>query len=87
MLVIGGVCILRHVKYSVCSNSTELPVGMVVCMQLCNPMVWVRSHTCVIFFFRVSIYFVSTIKFNSYFFSLFHCIMPLIQLNAFFNHS
>jgi len=25
--VIGGVCILRYVKYSVCSTSTELLVG------------------------------------------------------------
>ena len=75
MLVIGGVCILRHVKYSVCSNSTELPVGMVVCMQLCNPMVWVRSHTRVILFFSCfyllcfynKIYFLLFLTFSLYY--------------------
>jgi len=34
----------------------------------------------VILFLRFSIYFVFTIKVTSYFFSLFHYIMPLIQL-------
>jgi len=45
---------------------------------------WIPSA--VILFFGFSIYFVSTTKFTLYFFSLFHCIMPLIQFNAFFNH-
>jgi len=38
--------------------------------------------------FCFSIYFVFTIKFALYFllFLTFYCIMPLIQLNAFFNH-
>jgi len=44
VLFIGSVCILRYVKYSVYSHSSELPVGVVVCILPSNPIVWIRYH-------------------------------------------
>jgi len=77
--------VLRYVKYSVYSSSTEVPVGMVMYAALQSYGMG-RFKRAVICFFRFSIYCV--LQFSSYIllFLTFHCIMPLDQFNAFFNH-
>jgi len=80
---IGGVCILRCTLNTQCTAlpCTVLPFGMVLCILPCNPTALVLS--CVSNFFQLICFY------NKIYFillSLFHCIMPLIQLNAFFNH-
>jgi len=66
--VIGGVCILRYVKYSVCSTSTELLVGNLAWWYAALQSYGLGSiPRALIFFFRSYIFFVFTIKFTLYF--------------------